>query len=153
MILNKALFGLKQSGRAWYQLLSSTLVEGGFEQCLVDPCVFRVMVAGDVVATMVFHVDDIKIAATEEVTEVVVSALNQRFPTKHLGDVEWYIGSECKRDRDKGTLEISQTQLIQSVLNRVGVSKSNPIPATPSLDLRHVSEEETVVDVPFSTRS
>ena len=53
-----------------------------------DPCVFRLMVAGDVVAMMVFHVDDIKIAATEKVTEVVVSALNQRFPTKHLGEVE-----------------------------------------------------------------
>ena len=39
-------YGLKQSGRAWYQLLS-TLVECGFEQCLVDPCVFRLMVAGD----------------------------------------------------------------------------------------------------------
>ena len=51
--------------------MSSTLVECGFEQCLVDPCVFRLMVAGDVVAMMVFHVDDIKIAATEKVTEVV----------------------------------------------------------------------------------
>ena len=107
------------------------------------------MVAGDVVVMMVFHVDDIKIAGTEKVTEVVVSALNQRFPTKHLGEVEWYMGSEYKRDRERGTLKISQTQLIQSVLNRFGVSKSSPIPATPSLDLRHVSEEETVVDVPF----
>ena len=76
MILKKALYGLKQNGRAWYQLLSSTLVECGFEQCLVDPRVFRLIVAGDVVAMMVFHVDDIKIAAAEEVTEVVVSALN-----------------------------------------------------------------------------
>ena len=59
------------------------------------------------------------------------------------------MGSEYKRDREKGTLEISQTQFIQSVLNRFGVSKSSPIPATPSLDLRHVSEEETVVVVPF----
>ena len=43
---------------------------------MVDPRVFRLIVAGDVVAMMVFHVDDIKIAAAEEVTEVVVSALN-----------------------------------------------------------------------------
>ena len=76
MILKKALYGQKQNGRAWYQLLSSTLVECGFEQCLVDPRVFRLIVAGDVVAMMVFHVDDIKIAAAEEVTDVVVSALN-----------------------------------------------------------------------------
>ena len=81
MLLNKALYGLKRSGREWYQLLSSTLVECGFEQCLVDPCVFRLMSAGDVVAIMIFHVDDIKISAAEEVTEVVVSTFNQRFST------------------------------------------------------------------------
>ena len=57
--------------------------------------------------------------------------------------------SEYKRDREKGTLKISQTQFIRDVLNRFGVSKSSPIPATPSIDLRHKSEEKTVVDVPF----
>ena len=59
------------------------------------------------------------------------------------------MGSEYKSDRAKGTLEISQTQFIRSVLHRFAVSKSSPIPATPSLDLRHVSDEETVVDVLF----
>ena len=106
-LINEALYGLKQGGRAWYQLLSSTLVECGFEQCLVVDCVFRLIVAGDVVAMLVFHVNDIKIAATEEVTEVIGSALNQRFPIKHFGEVEWYMGSEYKRDREKGIVEIS----------------------------------------------
>ena len=61
----------------------------------------RLIVGRDVVAMMVFHVDDIKIAATEEVTPVVVIALNQRFPTKHHRDVEWCMVSEYKRDRKK----------------------------------------------------
>ena len=59
------------------------------------------------------------------------------------------MGSEYKSDRAKGTLEISQTQFIRSVLHRFAVSKSSPIPATPSLDLRHVSNETTAVDMPF----
>ena len=84
-------------------------MECGFEQCLVDPGVFRLIAAGEVVATMIFHVDDIKIAATEEAPELVVSALNQRFPTKHIGEVECYIGIEYKRDQEKGTSDISQT--------------------------------------------
>ena len=58
------------------------------------------MVAGEVAAMLVFHVDDITIA-TMEVIEVVVSAVNQRFPIKHLGEVEWYMGSEYKGDREK----------------------------------------------------
>ena len=40
VLLKKAFYGLKQSGRSWYKLLLSTLVERGFEQCVVDPCVF-----------------------------------------------------------------------------------------------------------------
>ena len=105
VILNKA---LKQSGRAWYQL-SSTMVECGFKQRVVDSCVFRLIFAGDVVAMLAFHADGIKMAATEEVTEVVVSALHQGFPAKNLGEVEWYMGSEYKRDQEKGTADISQT--------------------------------------------
>ena len=110
---------------------------------------FRLIVAGDVLAMMVFHVDDIKIEVTEEVTEAVVRALNQRLPTKHLGEVKWYMGSEYKMGRAKGTLEISQTQFIRSGLNRFDVSKTSPIPATPSVDLRHVRDEETMMDVPL----
>ena len=69
--------------------------------------------------------------------------------TKHLEEVEWYIGSECKRHRGKGTSEISQSQFIESIVNRFDVSKSSPLPASHSLDLRPASEEETVVDAPF----
>ena len=61
-----------------------------------------------VVAMLVVHVDDIKIAAAEEVTDSAVADVNKRFPTKHLGEVTWYMGSEYRRDREKGTLEISQ---------------------------------------------
>ena len=100
-------------------------------------------------AMMVFHVDDIKIEVTEEVTEAVVRALNQRLPTKHLGEVKWYMGSEYKMGRAKGTLEISQTQFIRSVLNRFDFSKSSSIASTPYLNPRHVGDEETVMDVPF----
>ena len=87
--------------------MSSTLVECGFEQCLIDPCVLRLMVNDEVVAMLVVHVDDIKIAATKDITDSVVADLNKRFPTKHLGEVTWYMGSEYKRGREKRTLEIS----------------------------------------------
>ena len=59
------------------------------------------------------------------------------------------MGREYKRDREKGTLEILHIQFIRSVLNRFRVSKSSPYSATPSIDISHESEEETVMDVPF----
>ena len=85
--LNKALYGLKQSGRSWYKLLSSTLVECGFEQCLVGTCVFQPRFNYEVAAMLVVHGNDIEIAATKEITDSVEADLNMRFPTKHLGEV------------------------------------------------------------------
>ena len=141
ILLNKALYGLKQSDRSWYKLLSSTLVECGFEQCLLDPCVTRLMSIDAVVAVLVVHVDDIKIAATKEVTDAVVAELNKRFPIKHLVEVTSYMGIEYRRDREKAILEISQTQIITNVNDRFGVTTTYPIPGLPSLGLRHVSDE------------
>ena len=45
------------------------------------------MVNDEVVAMLVVHVDDIKITATKEITDSVVEDLNNRFPTKHFGEV------------------------------------------------------------------
>ena len=46
-----------------------------FEQCLVDPCVFRLMVKDKVEAMLVVQVDDIKIAATKETTDSVLQRI------------------------------------------------------------------------------
>ena len=59
------------------------------------------------------------------------------------------MSSEYRRDREKGTLEISQTQFIRNVVDCFGITKTSPIPASPSLDLRYVSDEEPVVDANF----
>ena len=112
----------------------------------MNPCVFRLMVNDEVVAMLVVHVDDIKITATKEITDSVVADLNKRFPTKHLGDVTWHMGSEDKRDREKGTLEVSQTQVIRNVDERFGITKPSPIPTSLSLDFRHGSDKDLTVD-------
>ena len=54
------------------------------------------------------------------------------------------MGSESRRDREKGILDISQTQLIRNVVDRFGITTTSPIPAPPSLYLRHVSDEPAV---------
>ena len=59
------------------------------------------------------------------------------------------MGSEYKRNREKGTLEISQTQFVRNVVERFGITKTSPIPASPSLDLGHVSNEDPAVDARY----
>src|SRR5271170_1847904 len=39
-LLRKTLYGLKQSPRAWFQLITTVLVDFDFQQCESDPCIF-----------------------------------------------------------------------------------------------------------------
>ncbi|CAB1099569.1 unnamed protein product [Ectocarpus sp. CCAP 1310/34] len=48
--VERALYGLKQSGREWGFEAAYALIENGYEQCRVDPCVFRKVVDGEVIA-------------------------------------------------------------------------------------------------------
>ena len=93
--------------------------------------------------------DDIQISAFQNVAEVVIVALNDLFPIKDLGELSWYMGSEHRRDRARGISEISQTQFIHSVLNRFNITKNSSIPASPSFNVRYLSEDEPAVNVPF----
>ena len=83
---------------------------------------FRLMVNDEVVTMLMVHADGIKTAATNEITDSVVADLDKRFPTKQLGEITWYMGSEYQRYREKETLEISQTRVIRNVVGRFRIT-------------------------------
>ena len=55
--MNEILYGLRQASRQWYAMLKKCLLVLGFEQCLADSCVFRLIRGGTVVLILVVHVD------------------------------------------------------------------------------------------------
>ena len=57
--LNKSLYGLKQASRSWHAHLTTCLNTLGFQQCLADACVFRLVEEGRIAIIAVVHVDDI----------------------------------------------------------------------------------------------
>ena len=85
--MNKTLYGLKQSAWQFYKLLVSRLVGIGFEQCLSDLCILRLVINGDLVGAVVLHVDDNIFGGASSVNRAVVDVLNDTLPTKHLGDL------------------------------------------------------------------
>ena len=85
----------------------------------------------------------------KEITDSVAAGHSKRFPRKHLGEVTWYMGIEYKRYREMRMLKMVRTEFIQPVDERFGITKTSPISASPTLDLRHVSDEKTVVGANF----
>ena len=56
--LHKSLYGLKQAGRLWSQLLHARLLDAGFSQCVSDMCLYWKVDDGQLVVVGVY-VDDL----------------------------------------------------------------------------------------------
>ena len=78
-----------------------------------------------------------------------MEALGDSLPTKNLGEVKFFLGCESIRDREAGTIEISQESYIGSVLERFNICSTSSIPASLANDNRSLEEDEGAGDVPF----
>lgn len=67
-LLDKTLHGLKQSGRYWYELISSELAKLGFQPSRSDPCCF-VMRSETEYCRLVLYVDDFFLCGTPEIVD------------------------------------------------------------------------------------
>ncbi|CAB1111664.1 unnamed protein product [Ectocarpus sp. CCAP 1310/34] len=146
--VERALYGLKQSGREWGFEAADALIENGYEQCRVDPCVFRKVVDGEVVGLIVIYVDDIIVAADEGEREELFASLNKKFPVKDVGECTWYDGCAIAMDVENGITKLSQTAYIESMLKRFDVTTTAFTPAATDADLGPKRDDEPAVDKP-----
>lgn len=140
--LLKALCGLKQSPRLWYERLSSFLLERlGLKRINADHNIFVTTAGldGPVVSTFV---DDIKIMASKEsgMIERVKSKLTSAFSMVNMGPISFYLGLKVQRDRENRTIKLSQPAYIDKVLSKFHLNKAHsvntPIKETALLEQR-----------------
>ncbi|CAN0472479.1 unnamed protein product, partial [Discosporangium mesarthrocarpum] len=128
--LHRALYGCKQSSRAWNMHLTATLKSFGFEQSEADPCLLRYMDEEEVPFHVVTHVDDMIAAGSVGDCDALYEALSTEFPTNNLEPLSWYTGCAFERDWEKSTLTSTQTAYIDQLCERFDVSSPSPLPAT-----------------------
>ena len=127
--LVKTLYGLKQSGRRWYQKLSSIFLSLGFTCCSVDQAVFYKSDKDKKEHTIVaVHVDDCTIAASNaRLVEQLKAGLREHVEVTDLGELHWMLGLEIKRDREAGTIHLSQGAYINSILRHYHFDNLKPL--------------------------
>ena len=147
--LNKSLYGLRQASREWYALLKKCLLALGFEQCLADSCVFRLIEEGKIALLLVVHVDDIFAVGSKERCDRFGEDLGRYVPVKSLGELKWYSGCYYERDREAGRLTISQQTYTEELGERFGVTGGGDVPLLSTLRLWDFDEKEPSVEFPF----
>eukprot|EP00903_Cladosiphon_okamuranus_P015234 g14080.t1 len=145
--VNKSLYGLAQSPGNWFRTIDPVLVEIGFVPLKSDPCVYLYDHNG-VQIYLTLYVDDLLLAGNDPDTmSMVKEKLKKRFKMKDMGAVSLVLGMEIKRDREKGTLTISQEAYSKSVLERFGMSECKPT-NTPGYgpEISNKQPEDTLLD-------
>jgi hypothetical protein len=112
------LYGTKQAARDWHQTLRRKLISDSWTQFESDPGIYyRSGKHGP--QYLGIYVDDIAHACSGPAAhDDFMVFCNSHFPTTTQGKLSWLLGMEIKRNFQKKTLSINQTQAILSFLEK-----------------------------------
>ena len=86
---------MKQSGREWYNRFNEYLIEKGFENNEICPCIFNKKTTSgfDVV---VVYVDDLNLVGTPKELIKIIASLKDEFDMKDLQKKFFYLGLQIE---------------------------------------------------------
>ncbi|KAK6122090.1 hypothetical protein DH2020_044166 [Rehmannia glutinosa] len=123
--LKKALCGLKQAPRAWYDTLSQFLADNGFTKGKIDRTLFRIH-DGESILLVQIYVDDIIFGSTnKEMCEKFSNLMQHIFEMSMMGELTFFLGLQVKHLKD-GTF-ISQTKYTRDLMNKFGMEEKSSV--------------------------
>ena len=127
MQVNESLYGLKQSPRMWYQKFDTFIWGLGFTRSKADHCVYFKLV-GDRVLHLVLYVDDMfQVGNDKEIIQDLKTQLSSKFDMKDIGDENYILGMEIKRDWEKRKLWLNQRKYVETILQRFNMQDSKSV--------------------------
>ncbi|RVW83707.1 Retrovirus-related Pol polyprotein from transposon RE1 [Vitis vinifera] len=122
--LKKALYGLKQAPRAWFQRLSSALIQWGFSNSRTDSSMFLHFGESTTLIVLVY-VDDIIITGCSS-TQIssLIAKLDSIFTLRDLGQLSYFLGIEVSYH--EGSMNLSQTKYVSDLLHRTEMFDTKP---------------------------
>ena len=122
--LQRSLYGLKQSGRMWYNHLSKYLLKEGFKNDSICPYVF-IKRSEFRFAIVVVYVDDLNLVGTSEEVTKTVNYLKNEFGMKDLGKTKFCLDLQIEHT-SKGIL-VHQSAYTEKVLKHFHMDKAHPL--------------------------
>ncbi|GJR84937.1 putative ribonuclease H-like domain-containing protein [Tanacetum coccineum] len=144
--VEKALYGLHQAPRAWYETLSTYLIKNGFRRGTIDKTLFIKKDKGDILLVQVY-VDDIIFGSTKKsLCDEFEGLMHKRFQMSSMGELTFFLGLQVQQKEDG--IFISQDKYVAEILKKFDFATvktaSTPIETNKAL----VKDEEAeAVDV------
>lgn len=148
--LKRPLYGLRQSGRRFYQKMLGVLQQTlRVQVCQVDQAVFF-RLEGENTLIIVAHVDDLTLVTSNSVLmQEIKQALRSEFEIVELGPIHWLLGIKIRRDRPNRTISLSQSTYINTIVEKFFGSDLKPLalPMDPSIHFSKAQCPQTPQEV------
>nr|CAN78733.1 hypothetical protein VITISV_020436 [Vitis vinifera] len=98
--LQKSLYGLKQSPRAWFDRFTKAVLKLGYKQGQADHTLFVKKSHAEKMAILIVYVDDIILYGNDmKELQNLKKYLSKEFEVKDLGNLKYFLGMEVARSR------------------------------------------------------
>jgi hypothetical protein len=126
------MYGLKQVGNNWFHHLKQSLLDRGFSQSTIDPCLF---IRHN--CPIIIYVDGcLLFAPTDDILEHLIDSLQKDFNLTSEGDVGAFLGIDIVRNK-YNFIELSQRGLIQKIISACGLESESNEHHTPAATILH----------------
>ncbi|GJX10771.1 putative ribonuclease H-like domain-containing protein [Tanacetum coccineum] len=118
--VEKALYGLHQAPRAWYETLYTYLLDNGFHRGKINKTLFIKRVNGDILLVQVY-VYDIIFGSTRKYLFIdFEQIMHKRFQMSSIGELTFFLGLQVKQKNDG--IFISQDTYVGEIMKKFGFS-------------------------------
>ena len=125
--LKKGLYGLKQAGRVWNDMLDQFLLEQGFTRLRSDPCIY-VRINNGCPLVIIVYVDNLVLGSpSRKEVGALKKVFKANFKMDDLGPLAYILGIRVVRDRAAHALYLVQDAYVERVLERFGMADCAPV--------------------------
>nr|GFB11792.1 copia protein [Tanacetum cinerariifolium] len=141
----KPLYGLKQAPRAWYDELSTFLLQNHFIKGTIDPTLFIRRFHDDILVVQVYVDDIIFTSSHPRYTQLFFNPMKCRFGMSMMGEMMFFLGLQV--NQSPCGIFINQSKYVLEILNKYGMEScdytSTPMEIKDKLDL---DQNGTLID-------
>nr|GFB44462.1 putative ribonuclease H-like domain-containing protein [Tanacetum cinerariifolium] len=97
----KALYGLHQAPRAWYEILATYLLENGFQRGIIDQTLFIKKQQKDILLVQIYVNDIIFGATNKALCQSFKKLMKDKFQMSSMGELTFFLGLQVKLSKGK----------------------------------------------------
>lgn len=112
--LNKALYGLRQSGRQWNLTITNFLIKNGYTQLISEKCIFKKIKNNKLICIIGLYVDDMVITGEEDEIKDIIDIIKNNFKISKAEPANYILGIKIEKLNNK--YFISQKGFIEKML-------------------------------------